>query len=325
MQPFKNILVFTDGDARSRVALDRAAALADENGAHLTALSILESLPCELQRLIAAVHPADLCDVAIKERWQKLDRLAARTWNGNAGFTTKVLGGSPFIEVIREVLRQEHDLPMMVAEGQGGLKDILFGSTSTHLMRKCPCPVWVMKPGRLRRYASVLAAVNPALSDADHNSLNVKIMQLATSLARSEGSQLHVVHTWTPIARWLRIAGSRITDSQLAKIDRSNESEHVNLFDELLSKVRLDDLKLQRHLLKGDASDLIPRLASRENIDVIVMGTVCRAGVPGLFIGNTAERVLGRVRCSMLTVKPQGFASPVTAGDHQRGESLKWA
>jgi nucleotide-binding universal stress UspA family protein len=41
------------------------------------------------------------------------------------------------------------------------------------------------------------------------------------------------------------------------------------------------------------------------------MGTVCRTGIPGLIIGNTAERVLDVVDCSVLTVKPEGFVSPV--------------
>lgn len=311
MQRFKNILVFTDGDSRSRVVLERASALATRNKAHLTVLSVLESLPRELQRLGAAVDLTELCEVAVKERRQKLDRLAARSSKEN-GFTAKVLGGSPFIEVIKEVLREGHDLVMMAAEGEGGVIDALFGSTSTHLMRKCPCPVWVMKAGRLRRYARILAAVDSAPSDQDHTSLNLKIMELATSLSRMETSQLHVVHAWTPVARWLKFAGSRLTASELAKIDRSNEKEHSNWLDELLAKFPLDDLKLQRHLLEGDASDLVPRLALEKGIDVIVMGTVCRAGVPGLFIGNTAERVLRQVSCSVLTVKPEGFVSPVT-------------
>ena len=60
MQRFKKILVFTDGGPRSRVALDRAAALAERNKAQLTALSVLESLPRELHCLMAAVHPSDL-------------------------------------------------------------------------------------------------------------------------------------------------------------------------------------------------------------------------------------------------------------------------
>jgi nucleotide-binding universal stress UspA family protein len=48
-----------------------------------------------------------------------------------------------------------------------------------------------------------------------------------------------------------------------------------------------------------------------EQIDLIVMGTVGRSGISGLFIGNTAEKVLQKVDCSVLAVKPEGFVSPV--------------
>ncbi len=46
---------------------------------------------------------------------------------------------------------------------------------------------------------------------------------------------------------------------------------------------------------------------------LLVMGTVCRTGVPGFFIGNTAERVLQHLDCSLLAVKPKGFETPVTS------------
>ena len=115
----QNILVVsTDGSPRSRGALDRAATLAEENGAQLTALSILESLPRDLQRLGAVVDVADLWEVAVKERRQKVAGLIARSWKQNGSVTAKVLGGSPFIEVIKEVLRQGHDLVIMAAEGK---------------------------------------------------------------------------------------------------------------------------------------------------------------------------------------------------------------
>jgi universal stress protein E len=48
-----------------------------------------------------------------------------------------------------------------------------------------------------------------------------------------------------------------------------------------------------------------------EGIDLVVMGTVARAGIAGMLIGNTAERVLRKLPCSVLTVKPDGFVSPV--------------
>ena len=41
------------------------------------------------------------------------------------------------------------------------------------------------------------------------------------------------------------------------------------------------------------------------------MGTISRTGIPGILVGNTAEKLLERVDCSLLTVKPEGFVSPV--------------
>ena len=58
-----------------------------------------------------------------------------------------------------------------------------------------------------------------------------------------------------------------------------------------------------RHLLTVDA-DARP--------DLFVLGTVSRGGIPGFLIGNTAETVLSLVKSGVITVKPQGFQSPVT-------------
>jgi nucleotide-binding universal stress UspA family protein len=65
------------------------------------------------------------------------------------------------------------------------------------------------------------------------------------------------------------------------------------------------------HLPKGDPASVIPALVRRHDIDLLVMGTVCRTGIPGFIIGNTAEKVLDTVECSVLTVKPVGFVSPI--------------
>ena len=72
---------------------------------------------------------------------------------------------------------------------------------------------------------------------------------------------------------------------------------------------RLDEKKIV--LQRGEPEAVIPEFVVAEGIDVLVMGTVARSGIPGLLIGNTAERVLRRLPCSVLTVKPDGFVSPV--------------
>jgi len=71
-----------------------------------------------------------------------------------------------------------------------------------HLLRKCPCPVWIMKPPEKSKYSSILAAVdfdpvNPKVSD---QVLNREILELASSLALTDSASLHIVHAWEAFA-----------------------------------------------------------------------------------------------------------------------------
>ena len=84
------------------------------------------------------------------------------------------------------------------------------------------------------------------------------------------------------------------------------------VMNELLARHTVKGINPQVHLTEGNAKDVILSLAREEHIEIIVMGTVGRIGLPGLFIRNTAEEVLRQVDCSVLTVKPGGFVTPVT-------------
>jgi nucleotide-binding universal stress UspA family protein len=64
-------------------------------------------------------------------------------------------------------------------------------------------------------------------------------------------------------------------------------------------------------MLDGDPGRVIPEFVATERIDLLVMATIARTGVPGMLIGNTAERMLQSVDCSVLAIKPRGFVSPV--------------
>ena len=62
---------------------------------------------------------------------------------------------------------------------------------------------------------------------------------------------------------------------------------------------------------------MLPHLAERLDIGLIVMGTVARTGLGGLIMGNTAETILRSVECSVLAVKPEGFVTPVKPDRHR--------
>lgn len=65
------------------------------------------------------------------------------------------------------------------------------------------------------------------------------------------------------------------------------------------------------HLAEGGIEDVIKMSIADLKIDVVVMGSVARSGIPGLLIGNKAEKILNTIKCTVLTVKPDGFVSPI--------------
>ncbi len=312
MKRFKNILFHTTGDVGDRFALKRALDLAERNQGRVTVVSVLQELPRDLLRLAAALPSENLLSTAMQERREWLKTFVAPFRKKGQTMDLEVFYGKPFLEIIRAVLRRQHDLVMTTAEGRSGLRERLFGSTSLHLMRKCPCPVWVLKSSRRHRFDRILAAVDPDPLDVVRDGVNTKIMELATSLAASEESQLHVVHAWQICepSVW-QSWQEQVPPSQTQDWVEQTRAAHQRRLDDLLGKFDLAALQHQSHLIEGEAGAVIPQLARKERIDLIVMGTLARAGLEGFFIGNTAETVLQRVTCSVLTVKPDGFLSPV--------------
>ena len=300
VERFRNILLVAgldDGPVPRRV-LERALSLARANRAKLTFIGVVH-VPEVFREVLS---PGRLARIRREQR-RSLTRLAAVAEERGVETETELVVGKPFLEIVRKVQRSEHDLVMT----QGG-REIGAGvidSTTMQLMRKCPCTIWVVRPHASNPHAGVLAAIDPDGTDSEKESLNRRIMEVAISMARLESSEVHVVHVWE---------SSGIPPGSYGEVWKSWEvtarSEIKRRLSEFLAEYELGpDPRV--HLLAGRPAIAISELVSEEQIDLLVMGTVCRTGVRGFFVGNTAEGVLERVDCSLLTVKPDGFASPI--------------
>jgi nucleotide-binding universal stress UspA family protein len=303
MQRFKNILFVTSPTTESESAFARAVRLARTNKATLTVVSVQREIERNMPSLQVAIsrHQQD----RLKELIRTVDTKGVK-------ISTRAMIGTTFLEVIREVVAGSHDLLMKPAEGRGGMGRWLFGSTDWHLMRKCPCPVWIMKPSKRQKYSRLLAAVDPAPGDKANEDLNNLILSLATSLAAMEGSKLHIVHAWSvPNENLMRSGRARMSPAEVNRFVRETKEGHKDRLSELLAKHDLADIPNRIHLLKGDPADVIADVARMSKVDLVVMGSVVRTGIPGFFIGNTAEKTLGDLNCSVLTVKPKDFVTPI--------------
>jgi nucleotide-binding universal stress UspA family protein len=250
-------------------------------------------------------------DAQLREQRQEfLETLTRPHIDAGVSIYTKVVTGIAFIEVVRAVQRNGHDLVMKVAQQDSGLAAALFGSTDMHLLRKCPCPVWIDRPASRPAYLRILAAVDPF--DDESGSLQRLILDLATSLAEREHATLDVIHAWElPGESMLANGRGRIPASELERLLDRKETAHHQALDDLLQPYGLNTSADNIHLVKGRPAQTVSGFATTREIDLIVMGSLGRTGVAGLFIGNTAENVLRETQTSVLTVKPDGFVSPV--------------
>jgi nucleotide-binding universal stress UspA family protein len=318
MKRFKRILYVGEASVDPAATVARAVSLAQNNQARLTVIDVVREATAGIGMPAGGPISTDLTAAMVAERRGQLEALVA-PYLGRLEIEVEVLVGRKFLEVIRSVLRDGHDLVIKPAEDPGWL-DRLFGSEDMHLLRKCPCPVWLMKPQEPANYGCILAAVgfDPGEQDPDEDALNGQILELASSLALSDFAALHLVHVWdAPEAGFVSLWTDDADAAEIQFTERVR-SRHKAGMDRLTRRLRehVGDgayayLSPQVHLPKGLAGKEIPTMVKRLGADLVVMGTVGRTGIPGLFIGNTAETVLYELQSSVLAVKPPGFVSPV--------------
>ena len=199
----------------------------------------------------------------------------------------------------------------MVTDGGRGYRKLFFGSDTLHLLRKCPCPVWVTKQEPQSSYDHILAAIGPLSEDDKENSLNTSIMDLATSIARQNEGILHVVHSWEVTGDDSLTLRSEITAEIENNILTKHKATFQNSLDHFLGHYDLSEIAHEIHLKRGAPEFLVPEVQDTSDINLIVMGAIKKSVFPGYFVGNSAESILEQVNCSVLAVKPEGFVSPV--------------
>lgn len=307
MQRFKNILLVHEGGARGKKARSRALDLATRNLARITLLEVAEPLPTASATYQAPDGEINLQSLVAQERETALAKVAQEMAGAGLSVTSKVAFGNPFLDIMREVHEGKHDLVLLTTEGDGGVRDHLFGSLSRHLLRKCPCPVWVVRPSRGRKKYRVLAAVNPAETHRSAKNLDRTVLEMASSLARMYSGELDVVHVWQPAPK-----SGRVHRDVVAEWNNDLFLAAEKRLTTVLDGYDFSDLSLRMHLPSGQTGLRLSEVADEVHSDVVVMGTLSRTGLRGLIMGNTCETVLQHINASILAVKPEGFKSPVT-------------
>ena len=301
--------------------------MAKSNKAKLTFVEILPLLPNWAGTRAQKIKWAKIQIAIREEHAERLENLANR-YRSRLSIEKKVLAGKMFLQIIRQVLRNQHDLVMKDIEQGRKMRSRLLGSEDMRLLRKCPCPIMLTERSGGGTIDRIMAAIDLDLIDSVEDSkvnaqLNRQILEMAISLAHREEGELDIVHVFPVIGEGVLYSGrSGLDEEEVAAYIENIRVKYGEHVEELLtvsrSRVGIDiynTVKIQKYILKGSPVRKIPEHAKKRGVDLIVMGTVGRTGVSGYLIGNTAETILNNIECSVLAFKPDGFISPVTLND----------
>ena len=310
---YQNIVVVVTEDCDGDPAFDRALKVAQAHSAALAVLGVTDPVPEESRILFSAEKLAAMQAALEGARAAAIAPLRARAAEAGVQVSTRIVAGSPFRVAIRAVLENRYDLVVKAFDRRGEGAVTIRGSTDNHLLRKCPCTLWLVNPIEGAVSTRVLAAVNPDPADPQDDALSVEIVRAAAMVAALDASELHVMHAWRVLGEWLRGPPQALqSDPEVDHIMGQALSRHAAFLANLMDRVGLERNSARTHVVHARPANAIVDFVREQHVDLLVIGTVGRTGIPGLLIGSMAERVLGEVSCSVLALKPSGFVSPVT-------------
>lgn len=317
---FKDILLFYNTEFPGIKA--EVFRMVRNNQARLKVIDVFDNFDQYLELLPPSSSIDELKEMLISERRQEIiGHFEAEPVIINQ-MTVIFKFGKPVVEIIKEAIRGRHDLVIKAASGKQTFKDRLFGNIAVKLLRKCPCPVLIIKPSEKVSFQKILAPVDPenvgeeTTRTGEHeNFIHKQVIDISIGMAQMENSHLHILHCWFLPGETILASGrTRIDSDNLDHMRMLAEKIHSRKISAFVAEYDLSDIRHSIVILKGDPGDMIVDYADKNGIDLIVMGTIGRSGLSGLLIGSTAENVINRVNCSVLTVKPENFKSPISIG-----------
>jgi len=310
MQDIRSILVGLELDADgaaispgSRKAAEQALAVAAAGGARVTFLHSVHA-PAYFdaqgrEMPVTAERPGD-------EALAALERCADEARAAGVDAALALTSARPWLEATRRASAGEADLVVFGKRNELDTDGRKLGSVAVKLVRSCPEPVWLVRPEHDLVHRLILAA-------SDLGAVADRACRYGCWLARGRECELHVVHAWQTPHELVERRESLGEQAYAARQDelRARAGEHI---EESTRGACDQDQKIEIHFGRGDPASVIREAVAHLDPDLLIMGAISRPDPHGALIGSTMERLLDRVDCSILALKPEGFVSPVREG-----------
>ena len=291
----RTLLVATDLSAPSRHTAQRAAMLAQQIGARLELVHVLDKN--ELDKLLRLLTEKG---EELQERIRSQARGSLSQLADNISEQFGISAGCHLVEgkVLESIAKQavilNANLLIIGARGTGFLRQQLLGATAEHLQRITQCPVLTVKQPPHTTYRNVLVPM-------DFSPWSLSALRLALEIAPK--SELILLHAYeVPFKGKMRITGEKeeAIRSYLKKVHEEADARlHQTVVDAGITTENWHPV-----VIHGDTVDRILEQEVEQGADLIVIGKRGLGAGIGMveefLIGSTARKILIHARCDVL-------------------------
>lgn len=286
----------------------------------------LDLLICDYEQMMSGGNrffdtPAlgELREHIIHSNRERLDKIAKPLVADGLDVVVSSVWDAPLDEgIIRHVMRTEPKIVVKETHYHTKLKRALMHNTDWNLVRWCPEPLWLAKPQAWPENATIIASVDPTHADDKHAHLDDQILNPASLLAEKLGCDLHAFHSFVPPSAAM-VTPMETQTFSMAGIDENMRASQEESVKKLLDGYEVDEKNV--HIMTGAPHHLLPDLADDISAGLVVMGAIARNALQRVFVGSTSERVLDKLPCDLLVVKPTWYQCPIlrNAPKHYEG------
>lgn len=277
-------LCATDLLPKSDAAIERAAFMAEQLGADLSLLHVVEPVPSERafeQELSLAIT-------------QLKSRARAPQWRHDDAPNVIVKAGSPTQRVLETLEEIRAQLLVLGPHRERGLSDALGGNLTQKILRARKVPVLIARQQPRDSYQNILLAV-------DLSPMSAEVLNAAEKLVLHPRARATVVHASAPPYEGTVIAagigGENYGMRWMQAVDASVR--------DFLSRESNDAERYAVSVPSAAPAQAVLRAVEQLHPDLIVMGTHARGHVGRLLLGSVANEVLRNSAVDVLIV-PNG-------------------
>ena len=280
----KRVLVITDIENDDMLALEKARDIALPMAATMEIIKFINH---------DNVPQSQLAQRADQEQ-QSLSVTLAKVFESTADITSQVIITNNLADWVVKYCEQ-HSIDLVIKAGHRS-ESLFHTPCDWQLIRNLACPILIASNVKWKTKANILLALNLSSNGANHHQLNGLILDWGQTWSQVTQSQLHATYS-IPIAKPL--LEFDVVDAysvEQKKAPAAKEKMHKLLAD-------FDMESIKSHISAGPPDRTIPHMANQLRSNLVIIGSVGRAGISSWLLGNIAEKVLHHLRTDCLIIK----------------------